>query len=238
MSWGYLEATAAELPAVDHWLGAAERAHFARLPAAPRRADWLLGRWAAKSALATWLGLEPSPWTWQRLEVLSDGDGRPVANWRSRPLAEALSLSHRSSRAIAAIAAPGCAIGCDLERIEPRSAAFVADYFTATERADVENAPAGDRELVANLVWSAKESVLKLLGVGLSVDTRRVSVRMSAPVADAEWSRFDATDAGGGHRFDGWWRRDRGFVATFCAHPAGGPPRILAAPVDAGGQPA
>lgn len=238
MSWGFLEATAAELPAVDHWLGAAERAQFARLPAPPRRADWLLGRWAAKRALATRLRLEPSPWTWQRLEVLPDADGRPVAHWRSRPLAEALSLSHRGGRAIAVVAAPGRAIGCDLERVEPRSAAFVVDYFTAAERAAVDDAPADERALLANLVWSAKESVLKLLGVGLSVDTRRVIVRASDPVADAEWSRFDATDAEGGHRFGGWWRRDRGFVATFCAHPDDGPPRILAAAVGAGGQPA
>ena len=46
-----------------------------------------------------------------------------------------ISLSHRSGAAICAVAPAGVDLGCDLEVIEPRSEAFVADYFTVDEQA-------------------------------------------------------------------------------------------------------
>lgn len=228
MSWGYLEAARDEVPADDHWLSPAERAHLSRLAAPPRRADWRLGRWAAKGALATWLGLDAGADGWHRLEILPDASGRPMAYWRSRPLPDALSLSHRERRALAVVGSPGCAIGCDLELVEPRSAAFVADYFTPGERALVDASPPEDRSLLANLVWSAKESALKLLGLGLSVDTRSVEVELPfGERAPARWAPLGAVHVATGNRFVGWWSTRTGWVVTTLSHPALDAPRAL-----------
>ena len=67
-------------------------------------------------------------------------------------------------------------MGCDLEMIEPRSDAFVADYFTVEEQALVARASAADRSRLLALLWSAKESALKALRAGLRLDTRCVIV--------------------------------------------------------------
>ncbi|MCB1009110.1 MAG: 4'-phosphopantetheinyl transferase superfamily protein [Acidobacteria bacterium] len=229
-SWGYVEAVAADVPSGDFWLSPAERALVARFPAAPRRADWRLGRWAAKRALAQWLGESRAPEGWHRLEVLPDASGRPVAFWRSRSLGEPLSLSHRAGRALALVGSAGSAVGCDLERIEPRSEAFVRDYFTDLERRTVGEAEPQLREILANLIWSAKESVSKLLGVGLSVDTRSLEIALDPePRADGSWLPFRALRVAGGESFRGWWRAGDGWLTTVVRHPAIASPRDLAA---------
>ena len=69
------------------------------------------------------------------------------------------------------------AIGCDLELVEPRSEAFVRDYFTVPEQCCVGAVPDGEESwLRANLLWSAKESVLRVLETGLRRDTRSVEI--------------------------------------------------------------
>ena len=70
----------------------------------------------------------------------------------------------------------GAELGCDLEIIEPRSDAFVADYFTTEEQALIARASAADRPRLLALLWSAKESALKALHEGLRLDTRCVIV--------------------------------------------------------------
>ena len=50
--------------------------------------------------------------------------------------------------------------------IEPRSDAFVADYFTIEEQALVARASAADRDRILALLWSGKESALKALREG------------------------------------------------------------------------
>jgi len=55
--------------------------------------------------------------------------------------------------------------------------------------------PPGERDLVTNVVWCAKEAVLKALGLGLTVDTYAVRCLPGAAPADpGAW----ALDPGGG----------------------------------------
>ncbi len=68
-------------------------------------------------------------------------------------------------------------LGIDLEIIEPRTNAFVADFFTPAKWAYVDALNEVDRRHeAANLIWSAKEAALKVQQVGLWVDTRTVEV--------------------------------------------------------------
>jgi hypothetical protein len=68
-------------------------------------------------------------------------------------------------------------IGCDLVLVEPRSDRFVEDYFVPSEQDLVHDPPFdASPDLMANLIWSAKESGLRLLRTGLRRDTRSVQV--------------------------------------------------------------
>jgi phosphopantetheinyl transferase len=79
-------------------------------------------------------------------------------------------------------------VGADLERVERRSPYLVEDFFTIDEQKQVGAAPACSRDLLVTAIWSAKEAVLKAHGVGLSVDTRRVSCTLGTP--SGQWQGF------------------------------------------------
>ena len=82
------------------------------------------------------------------------------------PLGFGLSISDRAGWAVCVTcptAAPAGdpreppAVGCDLELVEPRTPGFVRDFFTAAEQGWIASRAAGDeRDMSANLVWSAK----------------------------------------------------------------------------------
>lgn len=106
------------------------------------------------------------------VEVRAAADGAPEVLVGSHPAPLLISLSHRAGHAVFLAAPAGAALGCELELVEPRNDAFVADYLTAPERAAVRAAAAADRPLLVALLWSAKESTLKALRTGLRLDTR------------------------------------------------------------------
>ncbi len=176
--------------------------------------DWRIGRWTAKNAVLASLGVS-APGALDEVEIIAAPDGAPEAfvTGRSAPLA--LSLSHRDGAAVCAVAPSGTAIGCDIEAVEVRSEAFVADWFTEEERAAVEASPLSWRSLVTTLVWSGKESTLKALREGLRLDTRDVVVRFAVSPGrlGRQWERFTVVGPGG-CRFAGRWRRHLGHVFT------------------------
>jgi 4'-phosphopantetheinyl transferase len=213
-----------EVPAGDEWLGPDERDKQATLRFSKRRDDWRLKRWAAKQALQASTGLGAL----ERLQVLNTAAGIPVPHDGSSALPFALSLADREGTALCTLGPAGARLGCDIELVEPRSAAFVGDWFTPEEQAAV--AAAGTRaaaDLVANLIWSAKEAALKALGIGLRRPTRAVTVTatMERPAATpTEWASLTVVVAEGA--LAGWWRRYRGFVLAVVTD-ALGPPEPL-----------
>lgn len=229
----------ADVPTHDAWLAAAEAAHLAGLRVAKRRRDWRLGRWTAKTALAAYLAPAHGLLPFTRLEVLPAADGAPQGFLDGEPLAVAFSFSHSGGRALCAVAGAdpptAIALGCDLEAVEERSATFVRDYFTAAEQALIAGRPAAERPLMANLLWSAKESALKALRTGLRLDTRTVEARLPGPPAGAPdrraggWRPLEVRRLPAGETFGGWWRRAGGQVMTVVASPAAALPIELAA---------
>jgi 4'-phosphopantetheinyl transferase len=130
-----------------------------------------------------------------------------------------------------AVALAQASLGCDLEMVEPRSSAFVGDYFTANEQALVERELVEERPLLITLLWSAKESALKALHQGLRLDTRCMDVNLDsaaphaadgrqnpypvsllAPVSDC-WCPLQVRYAGD-RVFRGWWRQADHLVRT------------------------
>lgn len=170
-----------------------------------RRKKWLLGRWAAKRLLAEATGAAPA-----RLAVLNEPSGAPYAELDGTRVPLCLSISHRGDLGLAALAAaPRVPLGADLETIEPRDPALARQFFTDAEIA------AATTDLLVARTWSAKEAVLKALGVGLRVDTRSVEISEPPPGASApEGWRPLAVRVPGGAPVSASWRVEAGHVIT------------------------
>ena len=211
MATSWLTRSLADVPAGDAWLGERERRVLAGLQIPKRREDWRLGRWTAKAALGG------------DVEILAAADGAPEA-WRGdERLQVSLSLSHREGLALVALTKAPAVVGCDLERLEPRSAAFVGDWLAPAEQALV----AGDAVHLPNLVWTAKEAAAKVRREGLRLDVRAAVTRLETVMPRDGWRPLAVEWADDGTITRGWWREQDGFVMTVARDPAGPPPSEL-----------
>ncbi len=212
----WLEQTESDLPAASNWLASSEMRRLLTLRIPKRRADWRLGRWTAKRALAACLSLPSQPESLALIEIRAAPSGEPQPFLYGAPVPVSLSLSHCVGRALCALQLSGMPLGCDLELIEPRSDAFVADYFTAEEQTLVTRTTAWRRALLSTLLWSAKESALKALHEGLRLDTRSLTVALGPNAEQARshtWYPLQVRHTTGGV-FHGSWFRDTCWVRT------------------------
>ncbi len=173
---GVAEATLASL-------APSERAEFARLRVAKRRRDWLGGRLAAKAAVrrlvARWWGQDLAA---AEIEIGRNAAGAPEVHLR-RALVDgldiAITLCHAGDLA-AAVAfrfAHAGAIGLDLEPLMPVDIALRPLAFTAREEAAIQAAPDESSRRFLDLgVWTAKEAVLKAIGLGFAVPFHDVEI--------------------------------------------------------------
>jgi len=239
METHWLEQTEADLPSHNDWLSSDEAVLLSQLRFAKRRADWRLGRWTAKRAAAAYLNLPGDPHALREIEVRPAPSGAPELFLVNRPAPITISISHRAGIAVCAIAMGGVAIGCDLELIEPRDESFLADYFTGEEQALIARAPEQDRPRLVTLIWSAKESTLKVLREGLRLDTGCVVVTFDAHT-DHEHAAGGLRQYSGlnpwrplqvcyakGERFNGWWQSTGQIVRTLVGAPSPLPPLFL-----------
>lgn len=226
----WLQQSEADMPSGDDWLSASELSRLDGMRVPKRRADWRLGRWTAKLALAAYLKRKSGSTTsdiaayLRSIEVHPQASGAPEALVRGEPIHNVISLTHTSGLAMCAVAPAGVALGCDMETIEERCDAFVSDYFTTAEQTLISRAPVPKRALLATLIWSAKESALKALGEGLRLDTRSVTVTLATtspavPLPDGIWNALHVVSRGG-TTFHGWWREGGPIVRTLVADPA------------------
>ena len=227
----WLEQSEADVPAENNWLSEPETRCLAGLRFDKRRDDWRLGRWTAKHAVAAYLGLPTDRRRLADIEVRASSCGAPEGFLHGKPAPVVISLSHRSGIAACAVAPAGALLGCDLESVEPRSQAFIADYFTAAERSLVEGACTVDRELLVTLLWSAKESALKALREGLRLDTRSVEVNPAAGFRQHTrgWRPLRVTH-NATEEFCGWWRHADGAVRTIVSTAPSESPKMLSCP--------
>lgn len=234
MSVRWLARGVHDVPESADWLSPAESARLSLLRFAKRRSEMRLARWTAKQAIARALDLEADAGTLARIEIRAASTGAPTAFVGDERAPIAVSLSDRADWAVCVVAPADLGVGCDLEIVEPRTDRFVRDWFTPAERDLVFGADPGEgRHLLANLVWSAKESALKVLQTGLRRDTRSVEVDVVDVEGHRHWARLVVRTEEGA-AFPGWWRRYGDFVLTFAAdlaeHDDRGPPRTLEEP--------
>lgn len=228
-----------DVPAGLDWLVPQERARVERYRFTKRRTEYLLRRCAGKRLVAASLGWRPDPTTLSRIGILNRPGGAPYAEVDGVHAGVDLSLTDRAGWAVSLLGEPGSmaggTIGVDLEIVEPRSRAFVTDYFTPTEQAYVarQEAEAGSEghAVAANAIWSAKEAALKVLRVGLRADTRSVEIRLGHEVRTDGWARLEASASVpglGSMLMPGWWRRDGSYLLTLAFRTLTEPPALIA----------
>jgi 4'-phosphopantetheinyl transferase len=223
----WLEQTADDVPEKNDWLSRSEVFSLDKLRFAKRRADWRLGRWTAKSALAAHSNSSSSPSALAEIEIWPAPSGAPEALFKNKLAPVTISLSHRDSRAICAVGPAAIELGCDLELIEPRSDAFIADYFATQEQELIARQTAEDRLRILALLWSGKESALKALHTGLRLDTRCVIVEpVDISFLNNGWSPFRVR-YDGCRIFHGWWCVAGYLVRTLVAAPPPSLPILL-----------
>jgi phosphopantetheinyl transferase len=170
------------------------------------------------------------------IEVRAAASGAPEVFHNNQRAAFNISLSHRDGISICAVAPANMLLGCDVEKIEPRSDAFVSDYFVAEEQKFVAETPHNERPGIVAALWSAKESALKAMQIGLRADTRFVVVhdldkdRNGVPTKSI-WRPMQVSSQEQTH-FHGWWRIAGQFVLTIVGYPSPSRPVELNAPAD------
>ena len=208
-------------------MSAEEMSRFASLRFEKRRRDWRLGRWTAKRALATCLKLPIGVHSLQDVEIRSAPSGAPEVFLFNQRAAVSLSLSHRAGRALCVVGSSGLSLGCDLELVESRDHSFVTDFFTVNEQKLVGSAPDDILPILVTLLWSAKESALKALNVGLRLDTTSIDISPTDAVRKlAELRQDDCSDwfpmslrYAGDQILRGFWRRADNMVRTVVFSP-------------------
>jgi 4'-phosphopantetheinyl transferase len=227
----WLEQAAADVPGEDDWLSANEVTRLKGMRFAKRRGDWRLGRWTAKRAVSVYLGVPAHPRVFKQIDVRPAASGAPEVFFANQLAALSISLSHRDGVAACAVAMSGVNMGCDLEIVEPRSDAFIQDYFTIEEQSLLAGVSAAQRPRLLALLWSAKESALKALHEGLRLDTRSVIVSPFAAPCDLNgWSSLQVRHTGG-QVFHGWWQNTANILRTVVAtQPLNSPIRLAIPP--------
>ena len=224
----WLEQSEAHVPSGDQWLTASERSRLASLRFDKRRREWRLGRWTAKRAVASCLHLPLDAHTLQDVEIRALPSGAPEVLLFQERANLCISVSHRAGRAFCVLGLSGAELGCDLELVERRGDSFVTDFFTASEQKLVNRASPEERPMLVTLVWSAKESALKALKVGLRMDTTSLDVSFMDSTFNrgnhsyqddrAPWSRLSLRNATG-QILRGWWRWADDLVRTVVFSP-------------------
>jgi phosphopantetheine--protein transferase-like protein len=185
---------------------APEERRFADALAAPRRATWVGGRLALRTALAevTSLAVDRIP------GILPNGRGAP-----SLPDGHLGSISHKPGFAVALVAVglDDAHVGVDVERAEPRAIDVSGRVLTAAERATLAGLSPSERSVEVLARFSAKEALYKALDPFLqryvAFEEAEVERRPNGVLAftlrlrDPPDTSFEARGSQALH--DGWW---------------------------------
>jgi 4'-phosphopantetheinyl transferase len=220
------------------FLSPQEEAALSRLAFPMRRRKWLLGRWAAKRVLREVLAEkhEYVP-ALTDITIANQPSGAPYALIEGQGRVPwSLSISHRIDVGFAAVASSSrVAVGADVELVVPRDPALVRGFFTGEEAAAVDSVRGREVDLAVARIWSAKEAVLKAMGLGLRLDTRTVQVLGESPEEDgaapAGWRRLRTSlsrgrdNAGAPRRSPArdvtvFWRDEGEYVLTIALMPS------------------
>ncbi len=154
----------AQAPRDIHFLTVQEQNHYSSLKTDKRKSEWLAGRIAAKRLIRKAIEARGVLIEESEIPIGMGPDGAPLIQIIRSPWP--LSISHSGEWAVAALSKglETTLIGVDIEKIEARDPAWIDIAFHPTEKAETLDIAAQTR------LWTLKEAISKVLGVGLSVD--------------------------------------------------------------------
>jgi 4'-phosphopantetheinyl transferase len=136
---------------------------FAAIRDTAKRRRSLTTRAVLRAALSETVGgtIAPDAWRFGRTEM-----DKPVV--LNGPKNLNFSCSHTEWASIVAVSASR-EVGIDIEAsIIPSTGQWLADTFTASERAAINTLPVSDRDQAISRLWTLKEAYLKMLGTGIA----------------------------------------------------------------------
>jgi phosphopantetheinyl transferase len=195
-----------------------EQEEFSGLKVPARKREWQASRIGAK-LLVQRACPEYSQLPLPTIRLIRETSGAPRLEGEGFQIGQGcFSQSHSNGFLFSAFSSEEERLGVDLEKVEARSAGFVNDYFTETERVFIHGVGVENQALASTLIWSAKEAVLKAALLGLNVDTRRVEVLPGGNLTlESTWQPVDIHLQDLGLESSSlYWRRQGDFVLTLC----------------------
>ena len=172
------------MAAASELLGKTEAAYFATLHFARRQGSYLLGRYAAKTALSAVLS-EPD------LRAIEIGRGvfeQPIVRCDRNGGWEA-TISHTENLAVALAYPAGHPMRIDLEQIDPGQHETILSQLLEREIGWLKLRSA-ERFQFASALWAAKESLSKVLRTGLMANIRVYDLAEFNVIDSREWEGF------------------------------------------------
>jgi 4'-phosphopantetheinyl transferase len=146
-------------------LSDAERDRARRMRSPSARHDFVLSHYATREVLARYTATAPAA-----LEFSLGSHGKPRAAGSAQ-----FSLSHTDGLALIAVSAADVGVDVEVIRDSPSADRLISRCLTAAEQAVV--ARADDTTTAFLRYWTAKESYVKGLGLGLAEPLENVEVR-------------------------------------------------------------
>ena len=203
---------------LDKYFSLEEQAEYSRFKVIKRQFEWISSRIISKKMINQILKGEKL--NFPDIRIKKEETGQPYIYITSQGRLEGkFSLSHSNGYVFCGYSlSKELMFGLDLEKIEAHSLEFVQDYLTSREIELYQSLDGNDKDEYTTMVWSAKESVLKTLGLGLSIDTRKVEI---IPTDDPSrligWnSCLVKAENKMNLNMNVYWQKKNGFIRTIC----------------------
>lgn len=180
--WSFpLQAPSQALAALVRLLDPRQQARAGRLRAAAGHERYVVAHATTRRILGRYVDSDPAD-----LAFEYGPHGKPMLAAAPAPLH--FNLSHSDRRALLAVSR-GHEVGVDLESLQRRfdPTRLAERFFTPPEVAELRAQPPAQRPAAFLRAWTRKEALVKAMGLGITVNVRRLRVSLDAD-CPAWWS--------------------------------------------------